>query len=317
MTAPILVGDIGGTNVRFGIASKREGRVQIDNFAAMAANAHQNFSAALTQYLAAQNACPARVCFAIAGPVKDNQVRMTNRNWHICARNLREAFGFSEVTLINDFTAMARAVPTLPAETFKPLIVGEAVADAPRLVAGPGTGFGVATLLRIGADGWQVLQGEGGHMAYAPQTELEFALARILIAQHGYISNELIASGSGMASLHKAFCELYDVPYSATKPSNIIALALAGNMMLTDLCKVRARAVLRACGDLVLANGARGGVILAGGVTRHLIPYFNAADVMPAFGTRGPLSHYLETCPVSLLTDLQAPLIGAAVWIDR
>ena len=163
---------------------------------------------------------------------------------------------------------------------------------------------------------WQVLQGEGGHAAYAPQTDLEFQITQILMREHGYVSNELIASGSGLASLHRAFCKVYDCHYEDIHPSEIFDLATSGNNMFLELCKLRARTVLRVAGDLVLANGA-GRVVLAGGVTEHLIPYFQAKDVRPVFASRGPLSHYLDACPVDVMVEPTAPLIGAAAMHQR
>jgi glucokinase len=148
-------------------------------------------------------------------------------------------------------------------------------------------------------------------MAYAPQNEVDFQISQILVRAHDYVSNELIASGSGLPAVHRAFCELYDKPYHDMPPADMLALAANGDAMFTSLCKLRARTVLRAAGDLVLANGARGGVVLAGGVTERLLPYLQADDVQPCFARRGPLSHYLSTCPVHVMTDPLAPLIGA------
>jgi len=312
MHDPILVGDVGGTNTRFGIASIAGDQIVVEDFFKTPNDDHENFSSALGAYLNQCDHTPAHACFAIAGPVADNAVQLTNRSWHISGLALQREFDIKSVKLINDFAAMARAVPELSADQFHKLIPGTPDKTAPIIVAGPGTGFGVATLMKTPESSWRVLQGEGGHIAYAPQTDLEFQIAGLLMREHGYVSNELIASGSGLPAVHKAFCALYDCAYQDMHPAEMLSLAESGNEMFTALCKLRARTVLRAAGDLVLANGAKGGVVLAGGVTERLTPYLDAEDVKPSFANRGPLSHYLDACPVDILTEQAAPLIGAA-----
>lgn len=312
MAETVLVGDIGGTNTRFGVAHVENGVVKIDGFFKTPNDAHTNFKSALRLFLDQSDTRPEHACFAIAGPVSNNAVKLTNRDWSIIGQDLKTDFDLESVCLINDFAAMARAVPELESGQFIDLIPGQSVPDAPIIVTGPGTGFGVATLMQTPIGKWQVLQGEGGHMAYAPQTELEYQVSQILVRDHGYASNELVASGSGLPAVHRAFCEIYKTPYQEISPANMLELAANGNEMFVALCNLRARTVLRAAGDLVLANGACGGVVLAGGVTERLMPYLQAADTLPSFSERGPLSHYLKACPVRLMTDPAAPLIGAA-----
>jgi glucokinase len=311
MTRQILVGDIGGTNTRFGIATVKDGQVQVGDFYKIPNDAHTDFDSALKSYLEQADQHPDQACFAIAGPVKHNSVKLTNRNWNISGEALQRAFGLTHVSLINDFAAMARAVPELSSDTFIELIPGLAEDNAPIIVAGPGTGFGVATLLQMPGAHWQVLQGEGGHMAYAPQNEVDFQISQILVRTYGYVSNELVASGSGLPAVHRAFCELYGIPYHDIPPGEMLELAANGDEMFTTLCTLRARTVLRAAGDLVLANGARGGVVLAGGVTERLLPYLQQDKVRKCFARRGPLSHYLSSCPVRIMTAPTAPLVGA------
>lgn len=314
MTGSLLVGDIGGTNVRLGIAHLLDDKIEVDHFQAFEGDKCIDFYDALDEYRARLGGLPDIASLAFAGPVQGDEVQLTNRNWHISATALRDRFGFTHVTLLNDFAAMARAVPELVAEHLHSIRAGAPHPDAPRLVAGPGTGFGVATLARTNNNDWLILQGEGGHMAFSPRTELDVEIARILQSEHGYVSTELVASGSGLPAVHKAFCTLYDRPYTDIPPGEMLAHAKTGDKMFLALCKLRARTVMSAVGDLVLANGARGGVVLAGGVSQRLAPYFADEDVAPYFNQRGTLSKYLDTCPVSLMTDPHAPLIGAAAY---
>ena len=161
MTPSLLVADIGGTNARFAIATRRDGRIGIDDYQVLAGRDFQTFDEALERYLDVSGVKPGLACIAAAGPVLGGVLRVTNRGWTLSEAALQEKFGISRVALFNDFVAMARSVPEIDAAAFLPVFDGEAVAGAPVLVTGPGSGFGVATLFPLTV-GWQVLVGEGG-----------------------------------------------------------------------------------------------------------------------------------------------------------
>lgn len=317
MQQPILVGDIGGTNARFALASRRDGKLNIEHFEKLAGDGFGSFDEALQQYLDQIGAEVSEACFALAGPVENQEVTLTNRGWHVSAGSLKESFGFQDVCLINDFHAMARAVPEFEYDSFDCIFPGTPKPGAPVLVTGPGTGFGVATLLSEPKGRWRVVSGEGGHMAYAPRTDMEHALARLLMRDHGYVSNELVASGSGLDEVHAAFCEIFGRPRVELTPEEMRERADSGDKLFQTLIEVRALAVLGAAGDLVLANGALGGVVLAGGVSERISDFLKTAAARQRFVTRGPMSHYLEDCPVWLMREQVAPLIGAAAYYEQ
>lgn len=316
MQEAVLVGDVGGTNVRFAVAVRRSGELRIERFEMFEGDKYAGFTEVLRRYID-QTGVRCRVaCLAIAGPVQDGHGKLTNRDWRISVRDLADEFGFDQVVLINDFKAMARSVPELDAAAFEPVFDGIARPGFPILVAGPGTGFGVATLLPQGPGRWSVISGEGGHMAYAPRTEIEVELANVLRRDHGYVSNELVASGSGLKSVHAAFCEIFGAAYSKLSPAEMRARADAGDAMYRTLIEVRALAVMGAVGDLVLANGARGGVVLAGGVSERIADFLRTPAAHERFVSRGPMTSYLADCPVRLLHDPVAPLIGAVACLE-
>jgi glucokinase len=314
MSEPVLVGDVGGTNVRFALAEKQGGDIEINEFAKLAGDNFETFAAALRQYLDDTGLKPKRACFAMAGPVRDGEVMLTNRNWHVSARSLCDAFQFDDIQIINDFTAMARSVPEHSEDYFEEILPGEENPQLPVIVAGPGTGFGVATLFPLGNDAWRVLTGEGGHIAYAPRDILEFDVASILVRDHGYVSNELVASGMGLEYVHRAFCEVFGRELEEITPEDMRLRADSGDEMFDQLIAMRAKSVMGAVGDLALANGALGGVVLAGGVTERIVEYLRRPEAIARFRDRGPMSDYLANCPVRLMHDPEAPLIGAAAY---
>jgi len=316
MDAPLLVGDVGGTHVRFALAERRDGAWRIEAFRIFPGSDFTTFEDALRAYLDKTGVRAARACLAIAGPVQHGQGRLTNRGWLVSARALEAGFGIPDVLVVNDFVAMARSVPELGADAFETILPGIPVETAPVIVAGPGTGFGVATLVPAGGS-WSVLSGEGGHARYAPQTDIEHELARLLARDRGYVSNELVASGSGLDEVHAAFCEMFGRAEETLTPAEMRTRADAGDPMYRALIELRALAVMGYAGDLALINGALGGVVLAGGVAERIADFLKTPAAADRFASRGPMSDYLKTCPVRLMHHPSAPLIGAAAYFAQ
>ena len=315
MSDHVLVGDIGGTNVRFAKARLGfAGHPEISDVAIMPGDDFPDFTSALSLYLKdLGNARPDQALFAFAGPVQDGVVRLTNRDWTVDRRELQRKLGFERVRIVNDYAAMARSIPELPDTCFRVLNPGRVPDERrPILVAGPGTGLGVATLLPVGPHDWRVITGEGGHTAYAPRTPREWALASHLKKRHGYVSNELILSGVGLDEVHRALCEIDGVEWVEMPPAKIMADALAGDRIARDICEIRAAGTLGALGDFALVNGALGGVVVTGGVAERLADWFDTPQALERFFDRGPRANYMQPIPLRILLSGEAALIGAA-----
>lgn len=315
MPDSVLVGDIGGTNVRFGRARLGfAGHPEVEDIAIMPGDNFCCFDDALKSYLSQLgNNPPACALFAFAGPVRDGVVRLTNRDWTVNSRELARDVGMDKIRLVNDYAAMARSIPELGDESFRLLHDGRTPDErAPILVAGPGTGLGMATLLPEGERGWRVMTGEGGHAAFAPRTDREWELTKRLQQSHGYVSKELVLSGSGLNAVHKALCEIDGVAWQVTPPAEIMRMAEEGDPISRDICEIRAGATLDALGDAALINGTRGGVVITGGVAERLVNWLATPNALSRFFERGPMSHYMEPIPIRLLMQADAALIGAA-----
>lgn len=309
----VLVGDVGGTNVRFARADLAGERIQVSGFAKLRGDDFCCFERALQRYYdETDDSHTNAAVFALAGPLQNGEVSLTNRDWTVSRSKLMDEFTLSDVHLMNDFAAMARAVPELGRENMQLVKPGTMELDRPIIVAGPGTGLGVATLFPGRFGYWKVISGEGGHLSFAPRNDLEIELLKTLQAQYGYVSNELVCSGMGLPAVHRALCQIHGTEYVETPPADMLHAAEQGDAFFLELCRLRARAVMNAVGDLALANGGLGGVVLAGGVTERLLPYLLEDDAQQRFTERGPMSRYLADCPIHLMTDPAAPLIGAA-----
>ena len=315
MSRTVLVGDIGGTNVRFACAHMcAEAGARIEQVSKYPGDDFASFDDALIAYLdQLEGERPARALFAFAGPVENGTVEMTNRDWLIDSRELAKKTGLEDIRLVNDYAAMSRGVAELGDAHFRVLHEGKITDEtAPVLVSGPGTGLGMASLLKTKSGRWWVLTGQGGHAMFAPRTEREWALKKQLEATYGYVSNELVLSGAALDAVHKALCELDGVAWQQTPPAVIMAQAEAGDTISREICEIRSNATMGALGDAALINGTRGGVVITGGVAKRLENWLAAPTAMARFYERGPMTDFMKPIPVRLLLTGEAALIGAA-----
>ncbi|MEM8988197.1 MAG: glucokinase [Pseudomonadota bacterium] len=310
----VLVADVGGTSVRFAIGRKTRSGVAIEAFAKRSGDDFTGFEEALCAYIAELKTPPTAACLALAGPVRDGAVTLLNRpQWPPIAKAaLQERFKLSRVDLFNDFEAMARGVPLSPETAFFTLAAGDSAPNAPIAVTGPGTGVGVAVLLPQDG-GWRVVGGEGGHSAYTPYTDLEWEVVRVLRgAGRTFISNELMLSGAGFDAVRQAVSTVHGAEDSKATPQKIADMAAADDPIALDICRLRARGVMGLAGDLVLTLGARGGAVIAGGVSQHLRAFLQEPAALSRFFERSGRSDYMSGLPIRLLEDPNTPLLGAA-----
>ncbi|WP_018149523.1 glucokinase [Henriciella marina] len=316
MADPVLVGDIGGTNVRFAVARQGfAGKPVVSDVSVMPGDDFDAFDDALSAYLdQLGKGAPREALIALAGPVSKGRVQLTNRDWMVDTARLQEKCGLASVRLVNDYAAMARAIPELPEGAFRLIHEGEPDSSSrqPILVSGPGTGLGMATLIPVGTAGWRVLTGEGGHAAFAPATPREWALAEKLRESHVYVSRELVLSGSGFDAVHKALCDIDGTPWEKTPPGEVLERANEGDPICRDICEIKARGTLYALGDAALTNGTKGGVVITGGVAEQLADWLAAPGAIDRFLQRGPMSDYMQPIPIRILMSGEAALIGAA-----
>jgi len=315
MTKRYLVGDIGGTSARFAIAGKGDdGAPSLLSFAKQSNDDFDSLSASMAHFLSGSEYDTDAALLAVAGPIEASGcATLSNREWPtIDPVKLCEAHNFSAATLVNDFAAMARAMPEMPDSAFVEILPGRADDKAPVLVTGPGTGFGVGTLIPIGSNQYKVLTGEGGHAAYAAHTVREAELAERLIEKHGYVSTEMIVSGAWLKPVFDTLSDMHGVARRDLSPGEIMGAAEIDDPVCLEVCQLRARSIMGAVGDGVLMTGARGGAVLTGGVAERMEKWLKAPDAIERFYNRGGQSKYMRDIPVHVMGDPHAPLIGAA-----
>ena len=311
--AVALIGDVGGTNCRLAVTSAVPGHApEISGVRTYPCADYATFEDAVATYLKEAGVAVSAAMIAVAGPVTNGEVAMTNHPWRITEHGLAARLGGAKSRLINDFEALAHALPALgPGDL---LALGDAPPTAVRstmAVMGAGTGFGTAALVRDAA-GQSVLVGEGGHSAFSPADALQVEVWKRLVERFGYVQVEHVLSGPGLMNLHRALSEIEGRSPSFQTPDAITDAAAAGDARALEVADLFVAAFGAVAGDMALIYGARSGVFLAGGVSQRLLTAKTGGAFRACFEAKGPFSDYVVAIPTWLITHAQPGLLGAA-----
>ncbi|HNW63064.1 MAG TPA: glucokinase [Piscinibacter sp.] len=311
---PRLLGDIGGTNARFAwLAGPGE---TLGTVATYPCADHASLQDAMQHYLDAHQMPAPRWCaIGIANPVVGDLVRMTNHDWSFSIAEVQARFGMQRFLVINDFTALALALPALQARDLRQVGAGAPMAQAPIGLIGPGTGLGVSGLLPAqGGRGAIPINGEGGHVTLAGTSAVEDAVIERLRLRFGHASAERALSGPGLVNLHAALCEIEGMPVTAMDAAEVTRQAGAGGdprcVQAVDLFFSFLGTV---AGNLALSLGARGGMYIGGGIVPRLGERIDRSSFRERFEEKGRFRGYLCGIPTYVVQASTSPaLIGAA-----
>jgi glucokinase len=307
--AGIVSIDIGGTHARFAPAQIEAGRVvSLGEPFTLGTSEYEGLPDAWREFHRQTGAGDASgAAIAFAGPVGGETLKLTNNDWLLRPATIAGELGVSRCTIVNDFGAVAHAVAHLPDSTLRHLCGPDRPLPEEGLISivGPGTGLGVAMLLRRGGRN-HVIETEGSHTAFAPLDEVEERILALLRKRHGRVSVERVVSGAGLAGIHEALGgqrrdekELWNSALAGTDPSAAAAL--------DRFCL----AFGSAAGDLALAQGASA-VVIAGGLGLKLAEHLPGSGFYGRFVTKGRYRGMMEAMPVKLITHPQPGLYGAA-----
>ncbi|WP_428424057.1 glucokinase [Methylibium sp.] len=310
-----LLADIGGTNARF--AWQDDADAPLTDVRSYPVRDHPSLELALRRYLAdLQRTAPPWCAIGIANPITGDRVQMTNHAWSFSIAGLRRALGFARLEVVNDFTALALALPVLAPDQLRQVGGVAAVPETPIGLVGPGTGLGVSGLLPVpGLDRWVPLQGEGGHVTLSPTTERENAVLLALHRRFGHASAERAVSGPGLVSLVETLCRLDGKPAPAGLTG---ALVTRSAIAAHDAHSVEALEMFFGflgcvAGNLALTLGARGGIYVGGGIVPQIADALERSDFRARFEAKGRFAPYLAAIPVFVIQSPTSPaLLGAS-----
>lgn len=308
---PHLVADIGGTNARFALAHA-DG--SIDRIATLACADYAEFVLAVRTYLDDFAPLPIRhAIIAIANPIDGDAVKMTNHHWQFSVEASRRALGFETLLAVNDFAALAMAVPSLNPSELEKIGGGEAVPDGVIGVVGAGTGLGVAGLVPKDG-GWLALASEGGHVTFSPADERELAVLLYCWQRYEHVSAERLVSGSGIPLIFQALAAQHEeaTPVNLT-PATIVSRALEKNDALClETLECFCGMLGTVAGNLAVTLAAKGGIYIGGGVVPRLGSYFAQSPFRRRFESKGRFSAFNAAIPTCVITAPYPAFTGAA-----
>lgn len=317
----IVTSDVGGTHARFAIATIEDGRVAgFSDPVTLRTGEHASFEIALEAFASQLgDPLPSALAIAFAGPVGGDILKLTNNPWVIRPAQLREALGVEHFTIVNDFGAVAHAASVLDETDLRRICGpdGALPADGVTTIVGPGTGLGVAALLRAADGAHQVIETEGGHVDFAPLDALEDRMLTELRKSFRRVSIERLVSGRGLMNIYLALGAIQRRPLELRDEKTLWAAAMEGRDPLA------AAALDRLClcfgavtGDLALAQGANA-VVIAGGIGLRLADRLATSGFCDRFLAKGRFERRMADIPVRLITHPQPGLLGAATAFAR
>ena len=309
-TTPDLIADIGGTNARFALALP-DGRIEAERI--LSGADYPDLIQAACAYLSGiAGARPRRAAVAVATPITGDWIQFTNSPWSFSTEAARRALGLERLLIINDFTALALALPLLAPDERRAVGGGVAAEKAPIALLGAGTGLGASGLVWSG-EHWIALEAEGGHATFSAADEREWAIYQALKKRFGHVSPERLLSGPGLVNLYTALAELEGRNAETLTPAHITERALAGSCPhCADVLEIFCGALGTAAGNLAITLGARGGVYIGGGIVPRLGDFFDRSTFRSRFESKGRFSAYLAAIPTWVITAANPALRGVA-----
>ena len=311
----VAAADVGGTHARFALAAIEGGRVvdlgepvtvKTSEFASFQ-HAWQEFGRRIEEPL------PNELAIAFAGPVGGDVLKLTNNPWVIRPALMQEKLGVQQFVIVNDFAAIAHAVAGLDGAAYRHVCGPQR--DLPETgvvsIVGPGTGLGVASLLKR-PDGHDVIATEGGHIDWAPLDPLEDRILEHLRENFRRVSVERLVSGRGLLNIYEALGTIEKRPFTLRDEKDLWTAALSGSdtlaaAALDHLCLIFGAAA----GDFALAQGAHA-VVLAGGLGLRLADHLPRSGFRARFIAKGRFERMMDEMPVKVIVHPQPGLFGAA-----
>ena len=312
MTDLALVGDIGGTNSRFGLVER--GSTAITRVEAVKNDRFNGLEAAACHYLKNQGVTALRsAAIAVAAPVDREVIRLTNRDWSFSLASLKTATNAAHFRLLNDYEALALALPHIAPEDLVQIGGTEPKKNAMKVVLGPGTGLGMAMLAPVADGGWTALPGEGGQITLPVVTAEELALRDAIVGSGQFCEVEWVLTGPGLYLLYKIISGTTELK----TPEDVLQAAIAA----TDKSAVKALEhfitfLARLSGDFAMGLQAHGGVYLAGGIAPSIIKQLQSGSFRKTFDDHGRIAEVIHKIPVYVIIGKFPAFKGCAAALS-
>jgi len=325
----ILSGDIGGTKARFQFSSYQNGKLTCIGMKRYASKDYHDILIFIKKFMDEIGESITRIdaaCFAVAGPILQGRVQLTNLPWGIDEAEVSAALNIKKVRLLNDFCASGYGIEALTHDQLHTLHSGQPHKHAPKAIIGAGTGLGVAVMNWTGK-GYTVLSTEGGHVDFAPTDDLQMELLAFLRKKYPRVSAERVLSGQGLVNIYRFVRdhpvlneeENPDLRYEITT-SDSAAVIYKFATEHKDPLAIRALTIFTQVyaaqvGNLALTVLPFGGLYIAGGIAPKILNQLKSETFRERYFDKGRMSQLLTHVPLHVVLDPGVELKGAAMYV--
>jgi glucokinase len=316
-----LIGDIGATNARFALL--QDGTATSIRVLPVASHAslHDAIHAYFEGLGRSGETRPRIAAVAVAGPVTGDFLSFTNHPWSFSISGLARDLDLDHLDVINDFVAVALAVPRIGSSNRRQVGAGSPETGTPVGIIGPGSGLGVSIVVPVDENGstrWVPLSGEGGHVTLSPITERETALVDwIHRTGRAHVSAETFVCGKGLTTLYSGLSALDGVAQTSLQPADVAGRAIRGeDPIAVEAVDIFCGLLGTVAGNLALTAGARGGIYIAGGIVPKMGDFFDKSQFRPRFVAKGRMRSFLEPIPTYVVTEEFPAFLGLAELIE-
>ncbi|MBQ5941309.1 glucokinase [Massilia sp. AB1] len=312
---PRLLADIGATHARFGLETAPG---VLSKVAVLRCDEYSGIVPLLDAYLAQiQGTRILHAAFALANPISGDTIRMTNRDWQFSTDEVRRTLGLSTLLIVNDFTALAMALPGFQPKDLLQVGGGAPQSHAVAGLLGPGTGLGVSGVIPT-MDGFVTLGSEGGHVNFAPADEREFAILQYAWREWQHVSNERLISGPGMEIIYRALAQRNGVNAPPRDAAAIVAGALeADDPLCLEVLECFCGMLGGAAANLAVTLGAFGGIFIGGGIVPRIAEWFATSPFRARFEAKGRFTDYLAQIPTYVIMTPNPALYGVSTILSE
>lgn len=302
-----ILADIGGTNARFAVLDEAGEIKQVKIYSV---RENPTLIGALLDYnkTQCQDYKIVALALAVAGPVLGDVVSLTNSDWVCDKQQIMKEFATDQVSILNDFEAVAMALIDLQPSEVQTIQVGEKSSRHPMIVMGPGTGLGVAALKPIlSTGGFEPITTESGHTRYSPANERERNLIGFLSRSLNFVRAEDLISGPGLVNLYQANCHLVSQTPKQCVPADVVQWAREGDNLCKQVIDDFAAIFGSFASQIALSYNALGGIYLTGGVLEKMGTDFDQKRFLERFATNPTMAGLLNRIPVvRVMADIPA-----------
>jgi len=347
----VLVGDIGGTHIRFRLLkmSKKEGdSIETIDTTKLKTADFESMEKAFLHYLKlVGDNYPQIAVIGVAGPVQDNTImKLTNiPHWKsVSGEELGKKLNIKKFLFLNDFACNSYGIQTklILGEDYIVINEGQKNKEGPIGVIGPGTGLGMGYLLKDKKNKYYTIgNSEGGHQNFSRKNKIFFELAEFVKSEYNleHVTIENICSGQGMVPLYKFLLKKeqengininnidreeslakqvdifnnYADKKTRDKLSNEITIKGVKNEchLSRKVVELFIEILADTASDLALLTLPSGGIYLLGGISITIEPFMKESNLFMKYFVDKDHSFMLKNFPVYLIKNDNIGMIGA------